>query len=77
MDPDYYPPNYILEQEDIAPSLVNNLGLPPVEDQEKNGEDKGETENKKLEDIQDKDKKTTEEDSDWEIDREDNYSNNF
>ena len=35
MDPDRYPPNYILEEEDSAPSLVNNLMPPPVEDQEK------------------------------------------
>ena len=78
MDLDYYPPNYIPEEEDSAPSLVNNLVPPPVEEQKKNGEgtieDKQETENKELEDIQDKDKKTTEEDSDGEIDREDDYS---
>ena len=53
--------------------------MPPlVEDQEKNdvatNKNKQESVDKELEDIQDKDRKTTEEDSDWEIDREDNYS---
>ena len=66
--PNYYPPNYVPEEEDSAPSLVNNLVPPPVEDQEKNGEgtnkNNWETEDKELEDIQDKDKKITEEDSD-------------
>ena len=50
---------------------------PPVKDPEKNGEgtngNKQEKENKELEDIQDKLKKTAEEDSDWEIDREDDF----
>ena len=72
------PTNYIPEEEDSVPSLVNNLVPPPVEDQEKNDEgtnkNKQETENKALEDLQGMDKKTTEEDSGWEIDREDDYS---
>ena len=27
-DPAYYPPNYVPEEEDNAPSLVNNLSVP-------------------------------------------------
>ena len=78
MDPDYYPPNYICEEEDSSLSLVNNLVPPPVEDQKKNGEgtnkNKQEKENKEVEDIEDKDKKTMKEDYDCEIEREDDYS---
>ena len=77
MDLDYYLPSYILEEEESTPSLVNNFVPSPVEDQEKNGdgtnENKQKKEDKELKDIQDNDKNTTEEDSDWEIEREDNY----
>ena len=71
-----YAPNYILEEEDNAPSLVNNLVPPPDRDQEKNSErSKNEVEeNKELEDPQDMDKRHVEEDSEWEVDKEEDYS---
>ena len=76
LNPDYYQPTYVPEEEDNALSLVNNLVPPPVRDQEKNSErtNKEEEENKELEDPQDTDKRQAEEDSEWEVDKEDDYS---
>ena len=67
LDPDYYPPKYVQEEEDNAPFPVNNLVPPPVRDQKKNSErtNKEEEENKELEDSQDMDKRYAEEDSEW------------
>ena len=75
MDPDYYPCNYVLEEDNNAPSLVINLVPPPVREQEKNSERSNkEEENKELEDPQDTDNRHAEEDSEWEVDKEDDYS---